>query len=111
MIASGMAPASAPAKAVKGSRAVAQKPLPTHKRVKRWTTGFGILGGCRAIRRRTDAAPTEEATESRRRAGAGGIGTLADDFGFFHSHSFLYIVLTGICLGKKNIELLCHLCK
>lgn len=95
MIASGIAPASAPAKAVKGKRAVEQSPLATHSRVKRVTRGFGIFGGCLVMRRRTEAAPTEDAAESLRRL-ATTAGTFIGAFDFLHGHSFLYIVFTGI---------------
>lgn len=94
MIAKGMAPASAPAKAVNGTRAVAQRPLDMQSKVNRLTRGFGTFGGCRVIKRRTDAAPTEDVAESLLRFVA--TGTARNGvFGFFQSHSFLYIVLTG----------------
>lgn len=94
MIAKGIAPASAPANAVKGTRAVAHRPLDMQRRVNRVTRGCGTFGGCRVIKRRTDAAPTEEAAESFLRLAATGTAR-SGVFGFLHSHSFLYIVLTG----------------
>lgn len=96
MMARGMAPASAPANAVKGSSPVAHSPLERHRRVNLVTRGFGSFGGCLASRRRTDAAPTDEAAESRRRGPMQEPVTRIGVFGFFHGHSFLYIVLTGI---------------
>lgn len=94
MIAKGIAPASAPAKAVNGTRAVAQRPLDMQSRVNRLTRGCGTFGGCRMIRRRTDAAPTEDEAESLLRFGATGTAR-SGVLGFFQSHSFLYIVLIG----------------
>lgn len=89
MIASGIAPASAPAKAVKGSSAVAQRPLEMQRRVNRLTSGLGSFGGCRANSRRTEAAPTEDAAESRRRGPIQDPGTRIGVFCFLQGHSFL----------------------
>lgn len=106
MTANGIAPASAPANAVKGRSAVAQRPLDMHRRVNRLTTVSGTLGGCLVMRRRTEAAPTDDAAESRLRFAAAGAGTRRGAFGFFHSHSFLHILFTGNCKKNCNIVIL-----
>ena len=99
----GIAPASAPANAWKGSKAVAHSPLDIQSSVNRLTSGFGSFGGCLANSRRTDAAPTDDVAESLRRGPMQDPAIRIGVFCFFQGHSFLYIVLTGICVKDVGL--------